>query len=209
MIAAAAVVTACVTFLGGILLALLSDLISEEVRSRLDSLPRTLVRLIARFLPPTLRERYEGDWIGVLDEHLHGNESRPITRLLKGTHFAFGLWRAAWNVRREYTPEKSPGADHHRWVTAMSLCALFLSGVATLHTWRSELVSAEVMPVYLTSVIVAMTLGASLWAAVLLVLRYWVRRYMRQEDRDEIDLIAFSKRGEVVILVQTKYREEK
>lgn len=208
MSAAAAVVTACVTFLGGILLALLSDLISEEVRSRLDSLPRTLVRLIARFLPPTVRERYEGDWIGVLDEHLHGNESRPITRLLKGTYFAFGLWRAAWNVRSEYTPEKSPDAVHHRWITTMSLYALLLSGVATLHAWRPEPVSAEVTPVYQIGVIFAMALGTSLWTALLLVLRYWVRRYMRQEDRDEIDLIAFSEKGEVVTLIQTKYREE-
>lgn len=80
----AALATACV-----------GDLVSEEVRGRLDRLPYQLIRLAARHIPQDLRSDRTDEWEAELHEILRGVGAFPITRLVKGTRFAFGLLRTA------------------------------------------------------------------------------------------------------------------
>lgn len=90
---------ATICFLGGLLLITFGDLVSEEVRGWLDLLPRSILRLAARRLEPETRQAiYEDDWLPELIYALRGAESRPITRVIKGTCFALGLFISARKI---------------------------------------------------------------------------------------------------------------
>lgn len=87
-------------FLGGLLTIAFGELVSEEVRGWLDLLPRGVLWLAARRLDPHKREViYEDDWLPELTYALRGDESRPITRVIKGTYFALGLFIATRKVQ--------------------------------------------------------------------------------------------------------------
>ena len=86
----------------------LSDLISEEIRNRLDRLPRALMRLAARRLPDDVREDLRDDWLAELEIFLHGCEALPVTRLIRGTGFALGLVRAARAIGRDLSGLPAP-----------------------------------------------------------------------------------------------------
>jgi hypothetical protein len=48
---------------GGLVLVMLADLVSEELRERLDRLPFSLLRVARRRLPPELRESiHDQEW---------------------------------------------------------------------------------------------------------------------------------------------------
>jgi hypothetical protein len=84
--------------LGMLAMTALGDMVSEEVRDRLDHLPRAILRLACRRLDPELRDSVYGDeWLPELTYILRGDESRPFTRLFHGTRFAVGI---ALNVQR-------------------------------------------------------------------------------------------------------------
>lgn len=81
--------------------AALCDLISEELRGWLELVPNAILRLAATQLDPTQRETiYRDEWHPELCYMLRGTESRPITRLIRGTTFAAGLLIAARRVAR-------------------------------------------------------------------------------------------------------------
>lgn len=85
-------------------LAALGDLISEEIRGWLDLAPRAVLRLAATQLPPTQRVTiYYDEWLPELCYVLRGAESRPITRLIRGTNFAIGLLISARRIARTIT----------------------------------------------------------------------------------------------------------
>jgi hypothetical protein len=90
-------------FAAGLVGAVIGDLVSEEIRSRLDGFPRALVRLAARRLSAELREDRLNEWTGELNEFLNGTEARPVTRLVRGIHYAAGLLYAAPRIDRAVT----------------------------------------------------------------------------------------------------------
>lgn len=95
-----------VTFCSAVLCAVLGELISEEIRARLDRIPLALLAAAARRLPASQRdELYENSWLPELQHILSGDEAVPITRLIHGTRYATGLWLAAPRVSRELDPE--------------------------------------------------------------------------------------------------------
>ncbi|GAA0975979.1 hypothetical protein Q7689_00650 [Nocardiopsis tropica] len=87
--------------LGGVVLTICTDMLSEEARTRLDRLPQTLVKLAARRLPPQVRGDMELEWIAELHMFLHGDDAVPVTRLFKGLRFAGGLFGSAGKVGYE------------------------------------------------------------------------------------------------------------
>lgn len=89
---------------GGVVMATFTDLLSEEMRTRLDRLPLALIWVAVRRLPRHAREDVRREWIGELHEFLHGDQAVPVTRLVKGIWFAFGLIWASGKVASE-TPE--------------------------------------------------------------------------------------------------------
>jgi hypothetical protein len=72
----------------------LGDLVSAEVRHRLDRIPMQIVALAARRLPPLVREDRAQEWAAELAAILEqrGASKLPITRLVIGLRFAFGIW---------------------------------------------------------------------------------------------------------------------
>jgi hypothetical protein len=82
------------------IVAAIMDLVSEELRARLDRVPVALLRLAALRMPKGCREGYLEEWQGELREFLHGDEALPVTRLAKGIHYAGGILAAAGSVRR-------------------------------------------------------------------------------------------------------------
>jgi hypothetical protein len=82
--------------LGGFGLAAIGDMVSEEVRDRLDHLPNAILHLAGRRLDPAKRKLlYEEAWLPDLAYHLRGDEARPVTRLYHGTCFALGMLASA------------------------------------------------------------------------------------------------------------------
>ena len=96
------VLSLVVMFLG----AALGDLVSEEIRGWLDRVPRTVLKLATLRLDPANREAtYREVWGPDLDCDLRGDESRPITRLIRGMAFSVSL---AWRVRPGDAPPPDP-----------------------------------------------------------------------------------------------------
>lgn len=80
---------ALLVLLGG---KVLLDLASKEIQSRLSDLPLLILRVARWRLPRDLRESVHDDWrVPDLQERLQREDDRPITRLLKGLHFAVSL----------------------------------------------------------------------------------------------------------------------
>jgi len=92
--------------LGGFVLsAAVGDLISQEIRGRLDALPRAVLLLAARRLPDELRAEKLTEWEGELHEILRGAEALPVTRLWRGLRYAAGIVRAAPTIARTLAPQ--------------------------------------------------------------------------------------------------------
>jgi hypothetical protein len=78
--------------LGGLGMIVIGDMVSEEVRDRLDHLPHAILRFAAKRLDPALRVTvYEDEWLPELTYILKGDEARPITRLIHGTRYAVSI----------------------------------------------------------------------------------------------------------------------
>jgi len=101
---------------GGMVLAALGELISEEMRGWLDLAPHAVLRLAARRLcSKGWSTIYEDEWLPELAHILRGAEARPITRLIAGTRFSFGILisanRIAGHLRRK-APAEIPPSRH-------------------------------------------------------------------------------------------------
>jgi hypothetical protein len=102
--------------LGGFGLAAIGDMVSEEVRDRLDHLPHAILRLAARRLDPAQRAAvYDDEWMPELTYILKGDEARPVTRLYHGVQFALGILIAVRRIEREL-PQPARGAATERAV---------------------------------------------------------------------------------------------
>lgn len=85
--------------LGGLGMTAIGDMLSEEVRDRLDHVPHAILRLAARRLDPKQHAAlYEEAWLPDLAYFLKGDEARPVTRLFHGTRFALGILVSARRI---------------------------------------------------------------------------------------------------------------
>jgi hypothetical protein len=101
-----------ITFLAGIATAVIGELFSEEVRDRLDQVPRAVLRLAARRLDPGQRVTvYRDEWLPELTYILKGAEARPITRLINGVRYAFGILVSTRRITR-HLHRPAPELDH-------------------------------------------------------------------------------------------------
>lgn len=93
-----------------VLLAALGELVSDEIRVRLDRVPFALLSAAARRLPSDQREdMHDSNWLPELHHILRGEDAMPITRLVHGVRFALGLWLAVPRISREL--EGAPARD--------------------------------------------------------------------------------------------------
>ena len=65
------ILVAVLGFLASLVVVIVGDLVSEEVRARLDHLPHTVLRLAIRRLSPDLRDDIGEEWQAELDHILH------------------------------------------------------------------------------------------------------------------------------------------
>jgi hypothetical protein len=107
---------------GTLAMTAVSDMVSEEVRDRLDHLPQAILWLAARRLGPEQRVIvYEEDWLPELAYILKGDEARPVTRLYHGTRFALGILVSAGRIAAARTvkaPAQLPRISdriNHMW----------------------------------------------------------------------------------------------
>jgi hypothetical protein len=85
--------------LGSFGLAAIGDMMSEEVRDRLDHLPQAILRLAAMRVNEMERAiLYEEVWLPDLAYFLRGDEARPVTRLYHGVRFALGILAASKRI---------------------------------------------------------------------------------------------------------------
>ncbi len=99
----------------GIAIAAVGELISEEIRDRLDQVPRGILRLAARRLDPGRRATvYRDEWEPELIYILRGTEARPVTRLITGSRYALGVLVNARRIARHLhrpAPAQPAAAD--------------------------------------------------------------------------------------------------
>ncbi|MFY1698520.1 hypothetical protein [Solwaraspora sp. WMMA2101] len=113
--------------LAGLFVAALGDMISEEVRTRLDQLPHALVRLAARRMPASMRDELLEEWQGELYEFLHGAEAMPVTRLVRGLRYATGLLWTTPKVARALNTQVAKRTNHRN----IDLLILFGAGAGS------------------------------------------------------------------------------
>jgi hypothetical protein len=88
-------------FIGTFCMTAIGDIVSEEVRDRLDHLPHAILALAAKRLDPAQRDTlYQEVWLPDLAYYLRGDEARPVTRLYHGLGFALGMLASAGRSSR-------------------------------------------------------------------------------------------------------------
>lgn len=112
MTAGAAAGFALVGFLCTLILVAMGEMVSEEVRGRLERLPHTLIALAARWAPTEVRAELHDEWVAELHEILRGAEALPLTRLVIGTRFAVGQLSTARMYRQLFPAH---GQVHTSW----------------------------------------------------------------------------------------------
>jgi hypothetical protein len=81
------------------LLAVASDLVSEEIRGWFEIMPWAILRMAAMRLDPSERLAiYRDEWLPDLLFITRDADGRPITRLLKATGYSLGHF---WSARRQ------------------------------------------------------------------------------------------------------------
>jgi hypothetical protein len=96
------------SFIVAVLIAAIGELVSDEIRARLDRMPLALLAAAARRLPPEQRDELYGQaWLPELRHILQGDEATPITRLIHGVRYALRLWLSAPQIGRELIPGRA------------------------------------------------------------------------------------------------------
>lgn len=92
-------VLAILSIAGGLVTAAIGDMVSDEVRDRLDHLPHAILRLAVYHLDAGERAAiYDDEWLPELTYILRGDEARPVSRLYHGARFALGILMTARRI---------------------------------------------------------------------------------------------------------------
>lgn len=91
---------AIIVFLVALITTTVSNLVTEELRSRLDLMPYAVLRLAIRRLPAELQKDVGDEWLAELHHILHRTESLPVTRVVSAISYTLGLLRTARRIGR-------------------------------------------------------------------------------------------------------------
>jgi hypothetical protein len=96
------VLAAVLGFLAAVVLGIFRDLVSQELKGRLDLLPHFILRLAATQLNKTQYDTiYKEEWLPELEFILKEAEGLPITRCITGTKYSLGLLISARRIARQ------------------------------------------------------------------------------------------------------------
>lgn len=147
---------ALVAVLGVMAAGIVTNLLSEEVRARLDLLPRGIIWLAGRFLPQAVRDDQCDEWVAELYAMLKdADDGLPITRLLTGLRYACSLLRGAPAVARELTGgRRSSLRGLNRAHVAVGLaCGVFVTSMRQVEGgWLAVLI---LFPLFVLPMVVA------------------------------------------------------
>lgn len=116
----------------GLAMAVVGNMVSDEVCGRPELLPRALIKLGCRRLPRHLRADAEDEWLAELRAIVEETGPLPVTRFLTATRFALGIVRAAPAVGREIT-----GSQRSRRRVDWQIAAIWLAcGIGSVAAWR-------------------------------------------------------------------------
>jgi hypothetical protein len=125
--------TSALAVAGGLVGVALGDLLSEEIRARLEKVPHAILRLAALRVPVALRRWLREEWSAELAEILSGRATLPLTRLWVGLRYALGLLRTSPEVGRALAPRiDAPvgGVEHGRQLSPWPDAAGFAGSLA-------------------------------------------------------------------------------
>jgi hypothetical protein len=132
---------ACLGVLGSLGMTALGDMVSEEIRDRLDHLPHAILGLAARRLDPAQRVTvYEDEWLPELTYILKGDEARPVTRLYHGIRYALGIMTAARQVTQRLRREHGSVFGIPMVVSATHVTVLNNGGYLMSHDQLSQVI---------------------------------------------------------------------
>ena len=98
-------------FVAAVVLGIFRDLVSAEIKGRLELLPHFILRLAAAQLNEAQFESiYKAEWLPELDYILQKAANLPVTRCIIGTKYSFGLLISARRIARQLNREL--GASH-------------------------------------------------------------------------------------------------
>lgn len=119
------------TFIAGIITAAIGELLSDEVRDRLDEIPHAILGLAARMLDSGQRETvYRDEWLPELTYILKGSEARPITRLIIGTRYPVGIAVSTRRIARHL--HRPALGEPDQTATSSVAAALLLSALISI-----------------------------------------------------------------------------
>jgi putative nucleotidyltransferase with HDIG domain len=114
----------------------LANVLNEEIRARLDLLPRALIRMASRRLPRRARDELGEEWLAELDAIVNRAAALPITRLLTGIRYASSLLlRGAPAVARELSEDRQ---GHLLRVRRVHVATGLLFGVFVASLWHVD-----------------------------------------------------------------------
>jgi hypothetical protein len=102
-----ALVTSAIALVGGFMGVALGDVLSNEIRARLDKIPHAIVQVAVLRLPVPLRRELSDEWSAELTEILRGHEALAVTRLWVGVRYSTGLLRSSAQVGRALSPDNA------------------------------------------------------------------------------------------------------
>jgi hypothetical protein len=87
------------TFGGAVLVAVVQDMVKTEASTRIERLPRAVLRLARRRLPQARRQGcHDEEWLPELLHITQATEGLPITRMVRAIRYALGLLFAARSI---------------------------------------------------------------------------------------------------------------
>ncbi|MGW3769947.1 hypothetical protein [Actinomadura verrucosospora] len=108
--------TALLSSVGVLAVGVVVSALRDEVRGRLDQMPRALLRLAGHRLPYDVRSDLVEEWEAELEAVLTPAAGLPITRLIVGTRYSLGLLRVAPKVAGELTGVTPTGLPLRAWL---------------------------------------------------------------------------------------------
>jgi hypothetical protein len=103
MNAAVAIAAVFALLAGAVVWRALGAMCEEEIETRIGRLPHALIRLAVLRLPQDVRSDLADEWTAELGFIVSETDGLPVTRLLRGLHFAASLFRVAPSVAHELT----------------------------------------------------------------------------------------------------------
>ncbi len=163
------IVPVVIALAGILVMTVLRGIATDEIRGQLDRLPFALLRLARKRVPRELRVKlHDEEWEPELWYILQRQEARPISRLVGGTLYAWGLLLKARQISRMRAGSTAAGEKLRRLVS-LSTAVNAIGNIATAGVGYAS-TSVVGFATSLGLVTVLGLVGTGMWLALKIVL---------------------------------------